>query len=1089
MQPDKTTRSIAKITPPRLAGIVPRERLYRLLDQSPSITWITAPAGAGKTTFVSGYLESRKHPVLWYQLDAGDGDLASFFYFMGRAAKQSAPRYRKALPLLTQEYLFGLPVFTRRFFEELFKRLTSSSRRACTLVFDNCQDVPPDSGFHEMLVHALETVPEGVRIIVISRSAPPQQHARLLANKRMGLIDWDTVRFSRDEAMKLIGLQCVRTDGRAVDLIHEMTEGWAAGIVLITSRMTKATLNEEELRRSASGHVFDYLAGELFDRTDAPIREMLLKTSFFFRFTAEVAGRLTGNVHAGGLLEQLCRDHYFTERHIQKETVYQYHPLFRAFLRARAGAYFSATEISGIKRDAALLLEQSGQQDDAVELYLDAGEVNEAIRLILSKAQGMAAQGRSVTLEGWLKRLPDAVVEEHPWLSYFRGACRMSFDLREARSWFERSHQTFKTRPDTMGVWLAWCGIVETILFEWGDLKPAEPWLEELEILRVAYPSYPDIDIELRVMIAHLAVLMQSRPGHTELPAWTERLETLLSLGVDPMQRLMAVNNLVFYYMSVRGNMPRANALLARLEAHQDWQGSAPLARISLEQARAACQWQNGEHDKCREAVASGLAIAEQSGVYLMNFHLLAQGIFNSVSNNELSAAQEMLARMKSILLPFCRMQDCEYHYLSSLEAAHRSDVNAMEEHSAAALRAAQETGAVWAQTYLWLARSRACFLRGEADAAAECLDRAQELCTEMGNLIVECGVFEDRALFAVERGDEGKAVEYIAAYMKRMRKGGYHNTPWWRDDTMACLCARALEMGVEPEYVRGLIRKRGLLPPITDSAMKPLTAPLHGADETTDKRRYWERWPWPIRLSTLGRFDILVDDKPPDQGRKSQQKPMALLKALVASGPNGASAGGLADLLWPDAEGDKAQHSLEMALHRLRKMLGNGDSILARDNRLLLNRSLCWVDAFAFAEGLDSGLKALDNVEPDEARVFLERALPLYRGHFLASDEDADLSLSARERLRMKFLIATEKLCGLYEKGEEAEKALDLYRRAVELDELSEELCRRYMQCCVKLGRRTEAIGAYQRLERAMKRVMGLAPSEATILLMQTLF
>lgn len=81
----------------------------------------------------------------------------------------------------------------------------------------------------------------------------------------------------------------------------------------------------------------------------------------------------------------------------------------------------------------------------------------------------------------------------------------------------------------------------------------------------------------------------------------------------------------------------------------------------------------------------------------------------------------------------------------------------------------------------------------------------------------------------------------------------------------MERLCANALDAGIEVEYVQDLIRKRNLIPE------KP---PLH-----------LENWPWPLKIYTLGRFELLKDGKLIRFSRKVQQKPLALLKALIAFG------------------------------------------------------------------------------------------------------------------------------------------------------------------------------------------------------------
>jgi adenylylsulfate kinase-like enzyme len=80
--------SLAKTTRPSLTGILPRDRLFAALDaaRSKSVIWLTGPPGCGKTTLAASYLERTKLPSLWYQIDEGDADVASFFYYLGLAA-------------------------------------------------------------------------------------------------------------------------------------------------------------------------------------------------------------------------------------------------------------------------------------------------------------------------------------------------------------------------------------------------------------------------------------------------------------------------------------------------------------------------------------------------------------------------------------------------------------------------------------------------------------------------------------------------------------------------------------------------------------------------------------------------------------------------------------------------------------------------------------------------------------------------------------------------------------------------------------------------------------------------------------------
>ena len=173
-------------------------------------------------------------------------------YYLGMAAKKAAPRRRIALPLLTPEYLQGIPTFTRRYFERLYALLiarpvspkkppippvfTREQKGGFFIVLDNYQDVPADSLFHDMIAGGFDIIPEGVHIVVISRTDPPAVFARLQANGRIGLLEYSDLRFTFEEAAELVHGRIPDMSGEGMRAVYEKAEGWAAGIVLMLER-------------------------------------------------------------------------------------------------------------------------------------------------------------------------------------------------------------------------------------------------------------------------------------------------------------------------------------------------------------------------------------------------------------------------------------------------------------------------------------------------------------------------------------------------------------------------------------------------------------------------------------------------------------------------------------------------------------------------------------------------------------------------------------------------------------------------------------------------------------------------------------
>ena len=111
-----------------------------------------------------------------------------------------------------------------------------------------------------------------------------------------------------------------------------------------------------------------------------------------------------------------------------------------------------------------------------------------------------------------------------------------------------------------------------------------------------------------------------------------------------------------------------------------------------------------------------------------------------------------------------------------------------------------------------------------------------------------------------------------------------------------------------------------------------------------------------------------------------------------------------------------------------------------------------------------------------------------MYRGAFLAQEEDAHWAAPLRERLRAKFVQAIGKFGKSLENADQHEAAIDLYLRGIEADNLVEPFYQGLMRCYDRLNRRTEAMSAYRRLRETLSITLGVSPSSATQRLFETL-
>ena len=93
--------SLGKIKRPNVSAVLPRKRLFALLDHQGAAAWVTGPPGCGKTTLAASWLDHAGLRSLWYQLDEGDADIATFFYYLSVAAAARDEGAGEPRPLLT----------------------------------------------------------------------------------------------------------------------------------------------------------------------------------------------------------------------------------------------------------------------------------------------------------------------------------------------------------------------------------------------------------------------------------------------------------------------------------------------------------------------------------------------------------------------------------------------------------------------------------------------------------------------------------------------------------------------------------------------------------------------------------------------------------------------------------------------------------------------------------------------------------------------------------------------------------------------------------------------------------------------------
>ncbi len=1049
---------LAKFSMPQIELVYPRKSLLHALDQLMARStgvWVTGVAGSGKTTLAASYLARGQRRALWYSLDRGDSDPATFFHYLREAVAGIVGESAQSLPPLTAEYLAAPSGFARNFFRQMYMLQPGD----CTIVLDNYQELDADSPMHGLLAIAMEEAPAGIAFLVLSREAPPAAFARLQANQVLAVFGNERLALTREETAELVALYCGHPpDADALERLYQRTRGWAAGVVLMLQS------NEAERQEDAPGPtpaaVFDYFATQVLAEAPSALQEFLLQTAVLPTVQPELAASLTGDTSAASYLAELRRRNLFVMLHPGKGHPYVYHPLFRDFLLRQAASTLGREKLQALRQRAGTLLAEAGETEAAIELFLEADEPIEAGLLIERVAPEMLAAGRYQPLTDWIGRLPPQASTKRPWLRYWLGMARLPFDIPEARAHLEKAYSAFRASANTQGAYLSLAAILESYAMQWDDFGPVPGWMAELDQLQQEAPISCCPELEPRLLAAIVTTLSLSYPHDPRLHTAVARLEQILH-ATPPQSEWLPVMSILGMLYIWMGRYEDELELINVIRGLLAQERIGPLPRLSGRLAQANFAWAVGDASGALEQVAAGLEEASDSGVHILDFILMAQGCYATIVSGQTDQASEFLAQIERGLRPDRRLDTAHFHYQSAYVAVARGDLDEALAHAHLNLEQAQALSCHGPVALGEIQLAQILGLAGRIDEALDLVERVAEHARPAGSTTFVAQLTMIRTALLWQAGDMGGLLETLPEALAAIRTTGFVGPLLLVHQLVVPVCQLALLHDIETDFVKRLIRCGNLTPVVA------LPVP--------------ENWPYPLRIEALGTFRIRHDDESLDVGTKASHKPLELLKALIALGGEAVSTTRLADALWPDADGDTASQNLRTTLHRLRKLLGP-DMLQVRDGQVSLDRKRCYLDVWVLQSEL-----ARAETDGGLTPGHVQRLLALYPGPLLA-DCELSVAIAARETLRSRYLRTLERLAKRLRESGKTDLAIACYEKGLEVDPLAERFYQGLMRCYLQLGRPAEGLAIYARCEQILDAELGVAPSAETQALRQKL-
>ncbi len=461
------------IPPPRPKA-VPRPRLIERLNAGlrqeqgfgRKLTLISAPAGFGKSTLVSEWVNQRAeggrmkdeagepalqpsslnlHPsrVAWLSLDSGDNDPTRFLIYLIAALQTIAPQIGAGVLAVLQS-----PEPTR----------DTSGRKALLTVLLNDVATIPDAfilvldDYHlidavavdEALTFLLDHLPPQMHLVIATREDPQLPLAKYRARGQMTELRVADLRFTPAEAVdflnRVMGLNLAAEE---IAALENRTEGWIAGLQLAALALQgtismQGNMDPTSFIKSFTGShhfVLDYLVEEVLEQQSERVQTFLLRTSILDRLCAPLCDAVLFDVSASGkeTLTYLERANLFIVPLDNERRWYRYHHLFADLLRQRLHQNIASStgdadsHVNELHIRASQWYEDNGLELEAFQHAAAASDVERAERLIDGKRIPLHFSGGVTPILEWLESLPTSVLNARPSL-WWRHAALLLID-------------------------------------------------------------------------------------------------------------------------------------------------------------------------------------------------------------------------------------------------------------------------------------------------------------------------------------------------------------------------------------------------------------------------------------------------------------------------------------------------------------------------------------------------------------------------------------------------------------------------------------------------------------------------------------
>ena len=399
-------------------NIVHRPELYEKLNigLSRKLILVSAPAGFGKTTVVSDWIDQNKIPAAWFSIDNGDNDPVNFLSYIiagiqsiHSAFGQGARKLLNSANKPSVESIAGLLINEMLKINENF-----------LLVLDDFHLINNNEVI-KIVTYLIDHISFNIHIVILTRSDPALSVSRLRSQDQLVELRLSDLSFSANDISTLFNKK-LRL-GLSIEDIYSLetkTEGWIAGLQLTAISM-RGRVDISGFIHDLKGdnrYIMDYLIEEVLKIQTDEIKEFLLQTSILEQLSAHLCNAVLNRNDSQLILEILEKNNMFVIPLDEERTWYRYHHLFAELLKQRLHLRGKAAIIE-LHNNAIEWFKDNSMPLSAIEHAIEIKAFEKSIQLLGEIVETMWKNGQHAAIMKYGDLIPDVFIKKNAEFSLY----------------------------------------------------------------------------------------------------------------------------------------------------------------------------------------------------------------------------------------------------------------------------------------------------------------------------------------------------------------------------------------------------------------------------------------------------------------------------------------------------------------------------------------------------------------------------------------------------------------------------------------------------------------------------------------------